>query len=301
MSDPASPFHRNHCDSIETPLRNATVINGDARDAIQWLHDDSVQCVITSPPYWGVRDYGVTSQIGLEPTLTEYLDQIVEIFDKLRRILKSSGVVWINIGDVYASGNRKYRAPDKKYPQRALATRPDTPEGLKRKDLIGIPWRIAFALQQRGWYLRTEVIWHKINAMPESVRDRPWRSHEYLFLFSKSERYKFFPSALQKERGAARRSVWCIPTARSKTKGHHAVFPEAVVRPCINSTTKAGDIILDPFCGTGTVGVVCLAEKRRFIGIELNSHYARFAVKRLGSGAAWIKAGQQNGAMHPKV
>ncbi len=201
--------------------------------------------------------------------------------------------MWLNIGDVYASGNRGYRAPDTKYPQRALTSRPNTPAGLKRKDLIGIPWHLAFALQAKGWYLRTEVIWNKVNAMPESVKDRPTRCHEYMFLFSKSEQYRFSRYRLEKGHALARRSVWSLPTARSDTKGHNAVFPENLILPCIQAATRKGDLVLDPFCGTGTVGRVCETLDRRFVGIELNPRFARAAVERLGPGTNWLKVVNQ--------
>jgi site-specific DNA-methyltransferase (adenine-specific) len=270
--------------------QNSTIIQGDARATLATLPKNCVQCVVTSPPYWGVRDYKAAGQIGLETTLAAYLESLLAVFHEVHRVLKNDGVFWLNIGDVYSSGDRKYRAPDSKYPQRALAKRPDTPAGLKRKDLIGIPWRMAFALQKEGWYLRSDVIWHKTNAMPESVRDRPSRCHEHLFLFSKSEHYKFSRNALENSNSFATRSVWAIPPARSEHKGHHAVFPESLVVPCIRAATHKNDLVLDPFCGTGTVGCVSSIHNRRFLGIELNLKYAQAAAKRLGDGTNWVRA-----------
>lgn len=253
------------------------IITGSALDILGGLPRSSIQTVVTSPPYWGVRDYGVPGQIGMEHSLTKYVSNIVTVFDEVRRVLRRDGTVWLNIGDVYASGNRTYRAPDGKYGARALDTRPRTPNGLKPKDLIGIPWRVAFALQDAGWYLRADVIWHKTNAMPESVDDRPWRTHEYLFLLSRQQSYKFIQEELMIEDLSFRRSVWSMGSGRSKCNGHHAVFPERLVTPCIRSATTRGSIVLDPFCGTGTVGRASLKLGRRFIGIELNPEFAQAA------------------------
>lgn len=166
-----------------------TIYEGDALTVLNRLPDCSVQCAVTSPPYWGLRNYGIEGQIGLEETLPQYIQRLVSVLDEVRRVLSDDGLFWLNIGDGYTSGNRGWRAPDKKNSARAMSTRPDTPEGLKPKDLIGIPWRLAFALQEQGWYLRADIIWNKPNAMPESVKDRPTRAHEYLFMFSKSEKY----------------------------------------------------------------------------------------------------------------
>lgn len=257
------------------------VLAGNALDLLAHLPRNSVQTVVTSPPYWGVRDYGVRGQIGMERFLAKYISNIVAVFDEVRRVLRRDGTVWLNIGDVYASGNRTYRASDDKYAARALDTRPKTPKGLKPKDLIGIPWRVAFALQEAKWYLRADVIWHKTNAMPESVDDRPWRTHEYLFLLSRQQSYEFRPENLAVDDLSLRRTVWSMGAGRSKFNGHHAVFPERLVIPCIKSSTTCGSIVLDPFCGTGTVGHASLKLKRRFIGVELNPEFARVAAGRL--------------------
>jgi len=169
-------------------LDDSLILEGDVFHVLSKLPDESVQCVITSPPYWGLRDYGYEGQIGLETTLHQFINRLVAVFGEIRRVLKKDGTLWLNIGDGYTSGNRGYRAPDKKNPARAMSVRPDTPEGLKPKDLLGIPWRLAFALQDDGWYLRSDIVWNKPNALPESVKDRPTRSHEFLFLLSKSSR-----------------------------------------------------------------------------------------------------------------
>ena len=238
------------------------------------------QCVITSPPYWGQRDYNNPNQIGLERTLDEYINDISSIFDLVSGLLAKNGTIWLNMGDAYTSGNRKYRAYDKKNPARAMNYRPDTPPGLKKKDLIGLPWRVAFEIQKKGYYLRNDIIWHKPNAMPESVKDRPYRNHEYLFLFSKSERYYFDNKGLLEENGKSRRSVWEIKA--NYCKGLHcATFPEELIEPCILSSTKKGDWILDPFFGSGTVGLVCERLGRNYVGIEINEDYVRLSNERL--------------------
>jgi site-specific DNA-methyltransferase (adenine-specific) len=278
--------------NVLTSIRRAgrTVIEGDARKVLDVLPDCCVQCVVTSPPYWGVRDYGVAGQIGLQADFPTYIKYLVAAFEQVRRVLKPDGVLWLNIGDVYSSGNRAYRAPDTRYPQRGMSTRPATPKGLKPKDLIGAPWHLAFALQRKGWYLRTEVIWNKTNAMPESVRDRPSRCHEYLFLFAKSERYRFSRARLEQANSSAKRSVWSMQAGRSTLKGHHAVFPPHLVLPCIEAASRKRDLVLDPFCGTGTVGRVCTRVGRHFVGVELSESYARSAVKSLGAGTNWLRA-----------
>ncbi len=266
------------------PLRESTLYQGDAHRILGRLPTQSVQCVVTSPPYWGLRNYGIEGQIGLEETQPQFLNRLVAVFAEVRRVLKDDGVLWLNIGDGYTSGNRGYRAPDKKNPARAMDVRPDTPEGLKPKDLLGIPWRLAFALQEDGWYLRSDIVWHKPNAMPESVKDRVSRSHEYLFMLTKSERYYYDYQAVREPAANGawrnRRSVWSIHT-QATDHAHYAVFPPALIEPCILGSTRVGDFVLDPFFGSGTVGLVCQKLDRRFIGIELNPEYAELAVKRL--------------------
>ncbi len=265
-------------------IKDSTIIEGDVLRALKALPSDSMQCVVTSPPYWGLRDYRIPGQIGLEETLPQFLNHLVSVFSEVKRVLKQDGVLWLNIGDGYTSGNRGYRATDKKNPARAMEKRPDTPEGLKSKDLQGIPWRLAFALQDNGWYLRSDIVWSKPNAMPESVKDRPTRSHEYLFMLTKSERYYYNADSI-KEVGnngklRNRRSVWTIPT-KPFPGAHFATFPVDLVDPCIQASTRPGDFVLDPFFGSGTVGVSCLRCERRFLGVELNPEYVRIAINRL--------------------
>lgn len=263
-------------------LYGSLILEGDAMVGLQRLPENSIQCCVTSPPYWGLRDYGVKGQIGLEASLNQFINNLVTVFREVRRVLKDDGVLWLNIGDSYTSGGRTWRAPDKKNPVRAMSVRPDTPEGLKPKDLIGVPWRLALALQQDGWYLRSDIIWEKPNAMPESVKDRPTRSHEYIFLLSKSEKYFYDYEAIREPNGRNRRSVWSVNT-QGFPAAHFATFPPKLIEPCILGGTKPGDFVLDPFFGSGTVGVVSRDLDRQFVGIELNPEYVKIALNRLRS------------------
>ena len=260
-------------------------MEGDVNEVLPLLPDESIQCVVTSPPYWGLRDYGIQGQIGLEETLASYLLNLTSLFAEVRRVLRTDGVLWLNIGDGFTSGNRGWRAPDKKNPNRAMSTRPDNPPGLKDKDLLGVPWRLAFALQADGWFLRSDIIWHKPNAMPESVKDRPTRAHEYLFMLTKSERYAYYPEAVMEEAEQGRRNrrtVWSINTAPS-LGAHVASFPPELVEPCILASSQPDDFVLDPFFGVGTVGLVAKRLGRRFVGIELNPEYVTEAERVLSS------------------
>lgn len=265
-------------------LQGSTLFEGDALTVLRRLPSESVRCVVTSPPYWGLRDYGIGDQIGLENTLPQFIHRLVAIFAEIKRVLTDDGTFWLNIGDGYTSGNRGWRAPDKKNPARAMDIRPDTPEGLKPKDLIGVPWRLAFALQEDGWYLRSDVVWNKPNAMPESVKDRPVRSHEYLFMLSKSERYFYNWQAVKELADGGglrnRRSVWHVNT-KPFAGAHFATFPPDLIRPCIQASTDPGDYVLDPFFGAGTVGLVCQEENRQYVGIEINPEYVILAAERL--------------------
>lgn len=264
-------------------LTDSTIFEGDALTVLQRLPDCSVQSVITSPPYWGLRDYSIPDQLGLEGTLAQYVNALCSIFSEARRVLKDDGIFWLNIGDGYTSGNRGWRAPDKKNPARAMSVRPETPDGLKPKDLLGIPWRLAFALQEDGWYLRADIIWNKPNAMPESVKDRPTRSHEYIFMFTKDERYFYDRAAIMEVNGTGkrnRRTVWNIHT-QAFSGAHFATFPPALVDPCIRAATKPDDFILDPFFGSGTAGLVAQQLGRKYVGIELNPDYVALAAERL--------------------
>ena len=271
---------RSECDAI---LREKSLLLlGDAKDVLKTLPDESAQCVVTSPPYWGLRDYHIDGQIGLEPSVYEYIERLADLFDQVGRVLKHDGTLWLNIGDSYTSGGRKWRAPDGKNKARAMSIRPDTPEGLKPKELIGVPWRLAFALQARGWYLRSDIVWEKPNCQPESVRDRPTKSHEYIFLFSKDERYKYRVDALTGPNGRRIRDVWSVNTKADKeTSGHFAVYPVELIEPCLLFGSDEDDLVLDPFMGSGTTAIAARRLNRRFVGIELNPEYYQLSINRL--------------------
>ncbi len=294
---------------------------GDCREIMRrWMMlGVQAQTCVTSPPYFGLRDYGVDGQIGLNQTLDEYVQSLVEVFRDVRNMLADDGTLWLNIGDSYASGGRKTRDIDDKLEQRGINTRPMYPKGVKSKDLVGIPWMLAFALRADGWYLRQDIVWHKPNPMPESVRDRCTKAHEYIFLLSKSQNY-FFDSEAMKEpsngwpiggakgrgktaysvaSGAGRspqrdpcggiggdgktrnkRSVWTIAT-RPYKGAHFATFPPALVEPCILAGSRKGDIVLDPFMGSGTTAQVALQNGRQYLGCELNLEYKVLQDERL--------------------
>lgn len=260
----------------------SALICGDATQVLAAFPGESVQTVVTSPPYWSLRNYEIDGQIGLEGSVEEFVKALTLTFDEVRRVLRKDGTLWLNIGDSYTSGGRTWRAPDKKNRARAMEVRPPTPDGLKPKDLIGVPWRLAFALQAAGWYLRADVIWNKPNAQPESVADRPTRSHEYLFLLSKSERYLYDVTAVRGPNGRRARTVWDVRTrALPEARGHFATFPSALIEPCILSTSRPGGLVLDPFAGSGTTALASGRLGRRSIGIELHPGYVNMATERL--------------------
>ena len=317
------------------PLQKNTLLIGDCRNILPTLPSKSVQCVVTSPPYYKLRDYGVSGQIGQENTVDEYVQHLVEVFREVKRILKDDGTLWLNLGDSYAgsgkgrnSDGKKGKMPteckDAKYTGRHLGILKKTPlcENLKPKDLIGIPWRVAFALQADGWYLRQDIIWHKPNVMPESVKDRCTKSHEYIFLLSKLKNYYFDTEAIKEpvvskkgnnktfrnggvytkgqsyfnskkieanthgnkpnESGERnKRDVWTIPTHPYKG-AHFAVFPPTLVQPCILAGSRIGDIVLDPFFGSGTTAEVAVLFDRNWIGIDINDEYRPLHKERLG-------------------
>jgi site-specific DNA-methyltransferase (adenine-specific)/site-specific DNA-methyltransferase (cytosine-N4-specific) len=274
---------------VEPPAsRNSRcrLVVGDARNALAEFPDQYFQCVVTSPPYWGLRDYGISGQIGAETNVHDYITDLVALFREVRRTLREDGTLWLNIGDSYTSGGRTWRDTDVKNKGRAMDYRAPTPDGLKPKDLIGVPWRLAFALQADGWYLRTDIIWNKPNCQPESVKDRPTRSHEYVFLLSKSEKYFYDfesvkePSTNPAQGSKNRRTVWSVNT-EPYPGSHFAVYPRALARLCIIAGSKPGDKVLDPFFGSGTTGVVCDELSRDCVGIELKEEYAQLARERL--------------------
>lgn len=301
------------------------VILGDCLNILKTMQDQSVQCCVTSPPYYGLRDYGVDGQIGLEQTPDEYVNKLVNVFREVKRVLRDDGTLWLNLGDSYAgSGMGAANYPDsasvKQLSNHGSTTAKGragfVPDGLKPKDLIGIPWRVAFALQADGWYLRSDIIWHKPNPMPESVKDRPTKAHEYIFLLAKSENYFYDQNAIlekstwaekdkrfitgpssggkamtgnyainkggafRKDGNRNKRSVWTLSTHSFKD-AHFAVFPEKLIEPCILAGCPVGGMVLDPFAGSGTTGVVAVKHGRDFIGIELNPEYVEMASRRI--------------------
>jgi len=280
-------------------MPTARVLVGDVRSRLAELPDGSVQTCVTSPPYWGLRDYGQGDQIGLEPTPEDYVAQIVDVFREVRRVLAGDGTLWLNLGDSYASSTKGSGGPDSastlrgtkamRNGQRMKTIR--VMHGLKNKDLVGIPWRVAFALQADGWWLRQDIIWHKPNPLPESARDRCTKAHEYVFLLTKSARYMYDAAAIQEASGANRRSVWKVPP-KPFAGAHFAVMPEALVEPCVLSGSSPGDLVLDPFAGSGTVGVVALRHGRDFVGVELNPEYAAIAEARIAGDAPLLNTVQ---------
>ena len=275
--------------SVDGPLDSLTepvLVAGDAAQTSNLLPARSVQTVVTSPPYWSLRDYEVADQIGCDDGLTEYVKSIVTTFDALRRVLTDDGTVWLNVGDSYTSGNRRYRAPDRKNRARAMSVRPPTPMGLKPKDLIGVPWRLAFALQDAGWWVRSEVIWYKPNAHPESVCDRPTKSHETVFLLSKNQDYFYDVSAVKGPNGRRLRTMWDINTEpRQREAGgledHPAVMPMTLARRCIRITSRPGDVVLDPYAGSGTTLLAAQELGRIWVGIELKPEYLDLIERRI--------------------
>jgi len=263
------------------------ILVGDSRNILPRLPEKMFQCAITSPPYWGLRDYGIEGQIGAEVEIEDYIIDLVAVFREVKRVLRDDGTLWLNIGDSYTSGNRGWRQADKKNPARGMNYRPPNPKGLKDKELIGVPWRLALALQADGWYVRSDVIWYKPNCQPESVKDRPTRSHEHVFLLTKNENYYYDHEAVREpttEPGnlRQRRDVWAINTESSK-EAHFAMFPPSLVKVCMEAGSLPGATVLDPFFGAGTVGVVALQLQRRCVGIELKSEYADIASKRIAA------------------
>jgi len=267
---------------------NDYILFGDCRDSLKIIanEEETVRMCVTSPPYYGLRNYGGEDcQIGLEESPEEYIQRLVEVFREVRNNLTEDGTLWVNIGDSYYN----YR-PGKAYPKQTVASnRQDLPEyspkrsnkldGYKEKDLIGIPWMFAFAMRADGWYLRQDIIWSKPNPMPESVRDRCTKSHEYIFLFSKSQNYYFDVDAI-KEPTRRKRSVWNVQTKPYKG-AHFAVYPPELIEPCIKAGSKKGDVVLDPFMGSGTTAMVAKSLGRHYIGCELHTDYGNLIQKRV--------------------
>jgi DNA modification methylase len=354
----------------------AEVIIGDNRQALKELADASVQTVVTSPPYWGLRDYGTANwtggdescehikdpsktkkfgndefnknrpsreatklpgyyfkdlcelcgatfednQIGLEQSPDDFIEQLCVVFDEVWRVLKEDGTIWVNLGDSYAGNSSRASNNGRAgFGNEREGVFAKTGEGLKHKDLVGIPWRFAFAMQARGWYLRSDIIWHKPNPMPESVTDRPTKSHEYIFLMTKSPRYYYDYQSVKEpltessigrlsqditqqvgsaranggkkengnlkavgdiNQGKNKRSVWSV-NVKGYKEAHFATYPTELIEPCILAGSKEGDTVLDPFSGSGTTGEVALKHGRHYIGLELNPDYAAISEKRI--------------------
>lgn len=275
-----------------------TIRQGDCIELLRTLDSDSVDCCVTSPPYWGQRDYGAAGQIGCESHPDEYVARLVAVFSEVRRVLKSDGTCWLNLGDTYNSPINASQRPQiglDRYERRRSGRADTTERGdlpargeirdgkLKPKDLIGIPWRVALALQADGWWLRQDTIWHKPNAQPEGASDRCSRDHEYVFLLTKGEDYRFDKKALKH-----RRTVWRISTQRF-SGAHFATFPESLVRACLSASMgERRGIVLDPFFGSGTTGVVAREFECRCIGLELNPQYVAIAMNRLRQGSLLV-------------
>lgn len=330
------------------------IYQGDSLSVLKTLESESVQMCVTSPPYYGLRDYGVDGQIGLEDTPEQFIQKLVDVFREVRRVLKDDGTLWVNIGDSYCGTGDKGNYKDPKYADGRngqSVSKTKKIDGIKSKDLIGIPWMLAFALRSDGWYLRQDIIWHKPNPMPESVKDRCTKSHEYIFLLSKSPKYYFDHEAIQEiatgydgrkdtmlkgshkyenetylpsgvntqsmaERGHERwkfknlaekgqapntmhlrravgeadfvypmrnkRDVWSVST-KPYSGAHFATYPEELILPCILAGSKQGDVVLDPFNGAATTGVVCAKNGREYIGIELNPEYIKISEDRISA------------------
>jgi site-specific DNA-methyltransferase (adenine-specific) len=294
------------------------ILQGDCIDSLKKLEDQSINTCITSPPYWGLRDYnGEEKQLGLEDTPEEFVENLVKVFREVKRVLRDDGTVWLNLGDSYAGNNLRASNNGRAgYGAAREGVFTKTGKGLKAKDLVGIPWRVALALQQDGWYLRQDIIWHKPNPMPESVRDRCTKAHEYIFLLSKSPKYYFDNESIKEDAVAKnriagnkvaqkgtdqpycaanlrllkaqqkrytkrnKRSVWTVTTKPFKG-AHFATFPMDLIEPCVLAGCPKDGVVLDPFAGSGTTGIVASNHGRNSVLLELNEEYIEIAKKRI--------------------
>ncbi len=266
-------------------LERHRVIQGNCLEMLPKLESESVQCCVTSPPYWGLRDYDHPHQIGAEDSPEKYVEGLVAVFCEVRRVLRKDGTVWLNVGDGYArNGGTGRHGPNaivgntKKLIQRRNCKVPDV-WGLKDRDLMGLPWRVAFALQEDGWFLRSRITWVKKTAMPESVKNRPTTSTEEIFLLTKSPTYFYNPNGFREASGANLRNFWILGP-EPNGNGHPAAFPRELARRCIQLGSKANDVILDPFGGSGTTGVAATELGRKSILVELNPKYVEIAKVR---------------------
>jgi len=266
-------------------MKQLEVLVGDSLDLLPKLTTESIQCCVTSPPYWGLRDYEHSAQIGSEPSPVDYVQNLIKIFREVRRVLRNDGTLWLNIGDGYArNGGVGKHGPNaivgntKKLIQKRNCKVPDC-WGLKDRDLLGMPWRVAFALQEDGWILRSKITWVKKNPMPESVKNRPTSATEEIFMFAKSTTYYYNSESIREESGANLRNYWILNQDAGKY-GHPAAFPRELARRCILLGSNEGQIVLDPFGGSGTTGIVANELHRKAIIIELNPAYAEKALSR---------------------
>ncbi len=267
------------------------IIIGNSLEKLKELDSSSVQCVVTSPPYWGLRDYDNSEQLGQEDTPEKFVSNLSDIFDECKRVLRDDGTAWVNIGDTYFGakggawiGDNSITTEDTGSEYRIKKKAPPKHIYLKTKDLVGVPWKFAIEMQKRGWYLRQDIIWHKPVPMPESVNDRLQKSHEHIFLFSKKKNYYFDAMAIARpsidgDRLVRLQDVWNIPTSNYQG-AHFAVFPEKLPELCIKAGTKEGDTVLDPFMGSGTTAYVSQRLSRKWIGIELNPEYVKIIKER---------------------
>lgn len=271
---------------------NYTIMTGDCRESLDTLESNSVDCCVTSPPYFGLREYDTDFQVGIEPTVQEYVDSLCDILDKVKRVLKDEGTLWLNIGDGYCNTNgyqRSKKGWDRQSRDGAKANDRDLSdllnEGYKVKDVLGVPWKVAFELQRRGWYLRQDIVWSKPNPMPENVFDRCTKSHEFIFLLSKSKKYYFDLQSIKVETadGGGKknpRSVWSVPVTRYKG-AHFATYPPELIEPCIIAGCPPGGTVLDPFGGSGTTAGVAIKNDRKCILMEANPEYTTLIDKRV--------------------
>lgn len=262
-----------------------SVYEGDALKIISRLSNDSINCVVTSPPYYWLRDYGVDGQIGMEETVGGYVKNISDIMDEIKRVLTKDGVVFLNIGDTYYSGKGASQGTDRKSNKRRFGLRAVDKSGglglgIQRKSLIGIPWRVAIEMSLRGWVLRSSIIWHREKCLPENVKDRPSRSYEYVFMFVKERRYFFRKQPLIDQR--VEEDMWTIAARPKATPGvDTAPYPEELVERCLQIGCPPGGVVLDPFLGSGTTMRVALSMGHPAIGVDLNPKFCHYAIKKL--------------------
>lgn len=299
---------------------------GNAVDVLRSFPAESVNMCVTSPPYYCLRDYGIEAQIGNEQTPYEYIQNLLLVFEEVKRVLKPDGTLWVNIADSYSGSGKggwnkqiSERNRNRLNPQYnpSCFNMPKLWHGIKQKDMIGVPWLLAFSLRENGWYLRSDIIWHKKNCMPESVKDRPSKCYEHIFLLSKSSKYYYDydavkepaaqSSILRYSRGVSdktkyrdrkqgifmprdktnfsdmrnRRDVWSVAINASHIPGHFAIYPEKLIELCIMAGSAVGGVVLDPFFGSGTTGIVAVKNSRKFIGIDINPEYCKTAQMRI--------------------